>query len=532
MFDETEEFLRFAFPAGSIVELRAAAPDGSWASGRFNDFGLMACNAEVGEAKGYATAIYYTLNVLKPDASYIGGEHINRVCRRASRTTRGSDGAGRTLYLIDVDPVRPSGVCSTDVEKAEAVAVAEKVQAFLTETGWPEPIRVDSGNGVHLLYRGEGAGYDAASDAWRYVLKTLADEFDTTGAKVDICVHNPARISRLPGTLNQKGENTPQRPHRRAHVLSYPEKWVPVQHGPMIYRLARKFGFEDVQQRIGKVTENRELVIDEEGVQNLIDEYPAILELHYEEQRGDDLYFFITCPFAGRMHKNDPTHTAIILGPDRIGFKCFSSDCADHTIGELRQLLFDKTGRWPSVPFYRRTDDAELTDADNKAWGLDPPSVKEREERLKATPEWQYDNATWLALSSPKFADCPLGTDPAEWGLTADDVYPFWFKEALKKLHDLEGCNDLETFRAECGAIFESRDPEAMGAFLGKKWLFLIGRSNDRPPEPESRFPKHYLSAEEFLERGGMTARQRSMITGSPAAPCSTSQFSAPRAED
>lgn len=41
--------------------------------------------------------------------------------------------------------------------------------------------------------------------------------------------------------------------------------------------------------------------------------------------------------------------TALVLGPGRFGFKCFSSDCGHHTMGELRRPLFDKIGRWRDV---------------------------------------------------------------------------------------------------------------------------------------------------------------------------------------
>jgi hypothetical protein len=283
----------------------------------------------------------------------------------------------------------------------------------------------------------------------------------------------------------------------------------------MVYKLARKSGFEIEQERLRTVVEGRKLAIDEEGVLQFIQEYPGILTLHHTERKGADTFFYLAdCPFVGRMHKRDPRHAAIILKPDAICFHCLSDDCAGNGFARLRDLLHEKTGRWPSMDFYHKKD-VGLTDADYLAWGMDPPWAEEHEERLKATPEWQYDSATWLALSSPKFADCPLSTDPAEWGLTADDVFPFWFDEARKKLHDLEGCDDLETFRAECGAVFHSRDPKAMGAFLGKKWLFIISRGKDRPPEPESRVPKRYLSAEEFqkMADGGSP---RIVITGRP----------------
>ena len=46
--------------------------------------------------------------------------------------------------------------------------------------------------------------------------------------KVDLTVYNPARIWRIPGTMNRKGDNIPVRPHRMARILEVPDKIVPV----------------------------------------------------------------------------------------------------------------------------------------------------------------------------------------------------------------------------------------------------------------------------------------------------------------
>jgi hypothetical protein len=59
-------------------------------------------------------------------------------------------------------------------------------------------------------------------------LEALAARFDDDAVKVDRTVHNPARISKLPGTLCCKGDNTGDRPHRRAGLLHVPEPVVPV----------------------------------------------------------------------------------------------------------------------------------------------------------------------------------------------------------------------------------------------------------------------------------------------------------------
>ena len=54
---------------------------------------------------------------------------------------------------MDVDPIRPSGISSTDNELDEARAVADAAVAYLTSQHWPQPVAAMSGNGCYVLYR-------------------------------------------------------------------------------------------------------------------------------------------------------------------------------------------------------------------------------------------------------------------------------------------------------------------------------------------------------------------------------------------
>lgn len=56
----------------------------------------------------------------------------------------------------------------------------------------------------------------------------LAERFNDAVTHIDTTVCNAARIMRIPGTLNAKGDNTPERPHRPARLLSVPEDRVTV----------------------------------------------------------------------------------------------------------------------------------------------------------------------------------------------------------------------------------------------------------------------------------------------------------------
>ena len=55
------------------------------------------------------------------------------------------------------------------------------------------------------------------------ILKALAEQFNDEWIKVDESVFNPARIMRLPGTMNRKGDHLPKYPHRLCRILRIPE---------------------------------------------------------------------------------------------------------------------------------------------------------------------------------------------------------------------------------------------------------------------------------------------------------------------
>ena len=126
------------------------------------------------------------------------------------------------LVLIDIDSVRPSGISATKEEKGAAREVRDSILKWLAKRGIT-PIQGDSGNGYHLLI--PTIPYPdptAAAERTAEFLKLLDKKFSTVGAKIDTGVSNPARISKVYGTLAMKGTNMPDRPHRFAKV-QFPE---------------------------------------------------------------------------------------------------------------------------------------------------------------------------------------------------------------------------------------------------------------------------------------------------------------------
>lgn len=231
---EIETWLRFMHPGpGAIAELRAPKiPDGGYevtASGLydFDHVHEMAVSAyeltTTGIARGKRTtspapAVYFTLN---PVSKSILALHPNQTEVAKSDAATDKDIDSRGLILIDVDATRKAGIGSTDQEKDAARFVLDNVRSFLIESGWPDPVVVDSGNGWHLYFKVDIPTADG--ELVKNILHALATRFNTESATVDTSVFNPSRISKIPGTMSRKGHSTPDRPYRYAKVESYPE---------------------------------------------------------------------------------------------------------------------------------------------------------------------------------------------------------------------------------------------------------------------------------------------------------------------
>ncbi len=159
--------------------------------------------------------LYVTLNPVNPA---LLARAYNRINLKAEHTTADEDTARRDWLFLDIDPVRPAGISSTDEERAAAFDVLQASVAFLIEESWPHPVTAMSGNGYYALFPITLDNSPAATSLVESTLKTLADRFDTPAAHVDPSVSNASRIIGLIGSMKVRGDSIPGRPHRRSHL--------------------------------------------------------------------------------------------------------------------------------------------------------------------------------------------------------------------------------------------------------------------------------------------------------------------------
>lgn len=221
--EQSTSFLADLIEANGVIELRllgARTASLGWGarpqihSGFFDD--KDAAVKALMPFSGWKGA-YATLNPVLPDLLARANNRLG-----AEDSTKDHEVTRRSQLLIDIDPVRPSGISSTEEEHVAAMQRARDVADYLSEeASWPEPILIDSGNGAHLRYSIDLPGEDGG--LVQRVLLSVAARFSDGQLEIDTCVFNASRIARIPGTKACKGDSTAEHPHRMAKVISQPQ---------------------------------------------------------------------------------------------------------------------------------------------------------------------------------------------------------------------------------------------------------------------------------------------------------------------
>lgn len=209
---------------GCVVEVRILKTSGKspgWGnenargtvSGYYDDFDAFCRDVQLAD-KAKHSGIYFTLQRI--DARLLG-RSFNRL-KPSDLTTSDNNVIAYRWLPVDLDPVRPAGIPSSDSELAEALRLRDEVAEWcIKELSFPSPIKAMSGNGGHLLFRlSDLPANDETRQFIKGTLEMLAARFNTDRVHVDTTCHNPARIWKLYGTTARKGDEVPAGPNREA----------------------------------------------------------------------------------------------------------------------------------------------------------------------------------------------------------------------------------------------------------------------------------------------------------------------------
>ncbi|MFC1716567.1 hypothetical protein ACFL6S_23065 [Candidatus Poribacteria bacterium] len=205
--------------AGGVTEVRIFPKNryigqkyvGNVVSGYYNDYERLARDIEPFDGKAN---IYVTINPCIPD---LLARAANRLQFGAKVATGDRDILCDLWFMLDFDPVRPSGISSTDAELHAALAKRDEVAEFLSS--WAPVVKGMSGNGGHGLVRLPGyANSEKTRRAKERLIRFFSEQFSEPIVSVDKTVFNMSRLIKLYGTIACKGDSVESRPHRRSHL--------------------------------------------------------------------------------------------------------------------------------------------------------------------------------------------------------------------------------------------------------------------------------------------------------------------------
>ncbi len=227
------------FEPGEVTEIRAFGLDGRgkrvWegfagggiVSGYFDnaaDFGR--CAAALDRAK--AEGVYFVLNPVEPALLARAANRLKGFNKKMKLTSDKEVKCLRWL-LVDLDPKRPAGISSDDVELGKARDLLGHVKAWLVKEGFvkaTETVEAMSGNGYHLLCRTHDWPNDEAHVNFRRdALAAIEDEFiEFPGVEIDQVTFNPSRLCKVYSTVARKGDHVEDRPHRRSFLAEWKDR--------------------------------------------------------------------------------------------------------------------------------------------------------------------------------------------------------------------------------------------------------------------------------------------------------------------
>ena len=293
--------LNTLFSPGQVVELRALGDRTQY--GYYTDFTKLAEDGEVLDSISDLKGIYVTLNEVNPA---LLARCVNRVKKAGNKEpqTGDSDIIRRRWFPIDIDAKRPAGISSSDEEHEAALHRAGQIAGFLSELGWPEPVKGDSGNGAHLLYQIDLPNDAESTQLIKTCLVGLSQIFSDAHSEVDTSVHNASRIWKLYGTTARKGDYTEERPHRKSCILSVPDEIQTVPVSELIH-LASLYQ-ETESSKSGTNTTSSISSISRNYATNIdLSEWLNSHGLSHEEKpySGGRLFVLDECPFSS-AHKD------------------------------------------------------------------------------------------------------------------------------------------------------------------------------------------------------------------------------------
>jgi hypothetical protein len=320
--DEIHKTIETIHGLGENFEIRALGSRGQVASGYYSDVVTALDDVLVLDADEDVSGVYITLNRLN-NACLARAQNRNG---RYVTATSDKDIERRQWLPMDFDPVRPADTSSTEEELAAANERAKLVADSLSIRGWPDPIFALSGNGAHLLYAIDLPNDAKAKALVEQCLRAISFQYGDGAVAIDLSVSNAARIWRLYGTTARKGDDLPDRPHRRSAIINAPAKCSVVSQ-TLLQQLANTAPSERNARRRRNGTDACD--VEDFITRNKIE---VIRSGPWE---GGQKWNLAACPFD--VSHGNGSAALFQFQNGAIAFKCFHNSCSARRWPDVRE---------------------------------------------------------------------------------------------------------------------------------------------------------------------------------------------------
>ena len=235
------------------------------------------------------------------------------------------------FILLDIDPERPSGTASTDEQKEEAKKVFDNCLQYLEDNNIQYYYTFDSGNGYHALIPIDIECTKENSRIIKELLYHLDSKFSSERAHVDKGVHNPARITRLYGTLNTKGIQDGSE-HCRISKFLYDKADGNTNDFNSIKSIISKNKVEDID--FDNTMNHKPYLLVKNPMEWLSSHNLTVEKI--KDLDGGYLYKFDRCPMRDH-HNADKGYYFIVRENNKCYFGCHHASCGHQDINTFNE---------------------------------------------------------------------------------------------------------------------------------------------------------------------------------------------------
>ena len=365
----------------SLFEIRIIHSTKEAYSGYFNDVEIML--KELNKFNNNRPKNFYiTLNEINPCC--FDREQKNTFIKNAANTGD-KDMLGYEWIMIDLDPIRPRGISSTNEQVECAKKKGNDIYMFLKKQGFEKPLFGFSGNGVHLLYKVNFANTEENKSLVKSFLTYLDMFFSDSVVNVDVANHNQSRVCKLYGTMAMKGTNSEERPYRMSYILQDSNVEILINDKSFIQKIVNMIPVEEKPAKYNNFSP-KDFDLD-----NWLNDH--YIQYKTASHTDGTKYVLDECPFDSSHNGKD---AVLFKGKNgAIGFHCFHDSCSGKTWQDMRikyepdayEKKYEQPYRRPNYtnPNYKIEKVEEIKEIDGK-----PVFFTTEQIRLMVAPEEEY----------------------------------------------------------------------------------------------------------------------------------------------